>query len=164
MIWLFVVAALIGLTVWAITSDWEELCIAPGLVTWTVLRYEAGIERIDRDIPIVADQYQGVEKIILYYASKYPIEEKLLTDLKPAILLKLPEIRGDEFLVRQIELAVAYKKRLYDLKLERNKKWAYLKAYSHRWFVPCAVFGSGTESDDATDGDTDLVKPNLGDK
>jgi hypothetical protein len=115
------------------------LCVSIPLTTFNTLKINANLARIEKDLPIVEKQYEAIVATIQTYARKYPIEEGLLRDLNPKILLKLPEIKSDTFLIEQINIAIEYQQRIYALQLEKNQIWAKAKVYSHRWFMPTLV-------------------------
>lgn len=108
-------------------------------VTGTVISYKTELIRVSRDIIIAEERFEGIKKTILSYADKYPAEADLLKSFNPVVLLRLPEIKSDVFLVSQIQLAVEYQDSIYELKMDGNSYKESLDFHSYRWFSPTLV-------------------------
>lgn len=112
------------------------LLIGTGGATYAVIEYQTMLVRLDRNMVVANEQYVQQMEIVKHYAEQYPIEEKLLRDLQPDILLKLPEIKSDKFLIAQIEIACGYRDKLFKLEYQRNAYKQALDFHQRRWFSP----------------------------
>lgn len=115
------------------------------LVTGFVINHQTELIQVNRDIAVAEERFKEIQKTILSYAEKYPIEKDLLKSFNPGILLALPEIKSDSFLVSQIKMAVDYQNSAYELKMKKNSIKQALDFHSHRWFSP--TFASPKYSD-----------------
>jgi hypothetical protein len=106
------------------------------IVSGIVISHKADLARIDKDITVAQERSSEIEAVILSYVEKYPLEEKLLKSFNPVVLLSLPNIKSDEFLRNQINLAVQLRDMKYQLELEKNKIEKNLDFHSNRWFSP----------------------------
>ena len=75
-------------------------------MTGVVIHYQTELVKVGRNLEIAKEQYETQLVTITSLAAKYPIEEELLRDLNPEILLNLPEIKSDIFLIAQINLGL----------------------------------------------------------
>lgn len=106
------------------------------IVSGSVIANQKRLVEVGRDIGIVEERFVAIQETIQAYASKYPIEKGLIKHFNPAILLNLPEIKSDTFLMSQIELAVKYQNSIYKFRLKANTIKRCLEFHQERWFSP----------------------------
>lgn len=106
------------------------------VVSGIVISEKEDVIRIERDITVAEERFEGISKTILYYVGKYPAEGEVLKSFNPSVLLELPEIKSDSFLTSQINLAVKYQDEIYNLKTTLNMTKKNLGFHSYRWFSP----------------------------
>ena len=141
------VVAIVFMFVAVITKDkdyaWTALAIsAVGFVVFgiasacasgVVITYHTKLIEMERDIVVLEIRYSEQAELVRDLASQYPIEEKLLKSFDPSILLKLPEIKSDTFLIEQIKILSGYKDRILRRKLMANGYQQDLDWHKHRW-------------------------------
>jgi hypothetical protein len=147
-----IILALGVLADWKLNSGISELgvcCIILMLVgtilpiaitSCVILDYQTDLIRVDRDLIVVNERFTSIQKTIESYARKYPIEEPLLRSFNPEILLALPEIKSDSFLLSQINLAVNYQDEIFKLQLEKNKIKQALDWHKNRAVSPTLIY------------------------
>lgn len=113
------------------------IVLALGLIaTGIVIHWQVYLVKAERHLGVAEKQYEQQIIVIRQMAAKYPLEEKLLKELNPALLLKLPEIQSDKVLIKELELALKYKDRIYKILYEKNEMKRHLDFHSYRWFSP----------------------------
>lgn len=104
--------------------------ISSGIVIWR----QVCLVKVERHLDVAREQYKQQIIVIRQMAAKYPLEEELLKELNPALLLKLPEIQSDKVLIKELELALKYKDRIYKFLYAKNEIKGHLDFHSYRWF------------------------------
>ncbi len=156
MIWLTIPIVLLVMMIVAIRRKWGGECYADAVTGWAVgaglawlgiiivgatatsivIGQQKELIKARRDMVILVERYGAVETIIKAYASKYPMEEDLFKNINPLILLKLPEIKSDKFLMEQIKLAISYQTAVFNCRLWINDIKRRLEYHQERWFSP----------------------------
>ena len=150
MLWISIAMFLLVLWLVFAISNWDDdwtyrigiaaiIClIVVGITiiigTGAVIHYQVKLVETERGLEVAKKQYKTQLATITSLASQYPIEEELLRDLKPEILLNLPEIKSDTFLIAQIELALKYKDNIYKFQYREIGYRRCLDFHQYRWF------------------------------
>ena len=131
---IFPVIATIGIIVFAIIGV-SAMIMNPFVMGLNV----QGQYRYD-NIEILEERYQQQKDFIMIYTEKYPMEEKMLSDFNPAVLLKLPEIKSDVLIVAAIDKILQIQDDIYKEKMYLNtvnKNLRFHKRY--KFYYPIIV-------------------------
>lgn len=104
------------------------------ITTGFVISYQTSLVECRRDLAIVEERYKEQAKVILTTMKMYPMEEELLKNFDPTILLKLPEIKSNELLTKQIGTLVKIKDKIYEIQLKATGYMQSLDFHQRRWF------------------------------
>jgi hypothetical protein len=86
-----------------------------------VVSYKTEIPQIEKDIVVCQENYEEVNKIIEKFVKCYPMEKELYDNFhKLNFLLKLPEIKSDVLLAKQINTLTDLKSEIASLKCKIN--------------------------------------------
>jgi hypothetical protein len=78
-----------------------------------IAKYKTEITQHTRNKKVAEERFDAIKTTIASYSDKFPIEKDLLKSFQPSVLLMLPEIKSDKFLLEQINMAVSYQKTVY---------------------------------------------------
>jgi len=108
--------------------------------TFTCISNNEEIQRLEDDIKVLDEKYDKQKSFIMSSLEKYPLEENLLKAFNPTILLKLPEIKSDIFLMKNIENVLAIQDHIYAKKISKNAVQKELRIYrNYRLYYPTLV-------------------------
>jgi len=151
MIWWIITLFLLALTVLGIIYDNKKksdvVCIVavPFFImlaiafivtlvhTYMVHGYHTNLVRIREDIKVFEEKYEDQKTLIIQNVKEYPMEEGLMKNFDPAILLKLPEIKSNQLLMETINLTISIQDKIFEKKLEYNSLNQRLRFHSNRW-------------------------------
>jgi len=112
------------------------------VVSYRNISLKTTLVRISRDIEVSTQRFEAISSTLVEYAKEYPLEEELLKNFNPIILLKLPEIKSDEIVIEQINLAIEYQDKIFELQLLENEKKAKIDYYRHWLFFPSFYYAN----------------------
>ena len=121
--------------------------IVTGIQTSIVFAYKLDILKIKKDIKVAQEQYETQSAIIKDIVKEYPMEENLLKNFNPEILLTLPEIKSNELIASQIKIALQYKNNIYEYKYRVNRIERDLDFHKNKFFSFSLISPSYQEED-----------------
>ena len=109
------------------------------IFTYNCLKANEEVQRLKEDISILEERFAEQKVFIMASIQKYPLEEDLLKNFNPNILLNLPEIKSDKVIMESMTLVLKIQDDIYQKKMDINKANKKLRIYSHRWFIPTII-------------------------
>lgn len=106
------------------------------IISGLVISHETRLDEAIGNLKVAEERFEEIQQTILIYTGKYPLEENLFKNFNPAILFKVPEIKSDEFLINQINLAVKHQNEIFNWKMRVNARKQALDFHGRRWFSP----------------------------
>lgn len=140
----------VGIIVWRVSDDIEPAApfyvlgavFGAAFLFWmaisTGLSMNADVDqdRCVADIAVLQERYMAQEATVLAQVKRYPLEEGLLRDLKPGVLLSLPQIKSDAVISDMLTKLLSIQDDLYNKRLELNKVRRDVLLYRKWFFIP----------------------------
>lgn len=116
------------------------LCIVMFLAnSWVILHKNEQLQEYNEDIQVLIDRRDEQVQLISVYCKDYPLEKGIYENFNPQILLKLPEIKSDTFLIAQLNSVASLSTDVANTRMQLNGIRRSLRWYSHRWIIPSFV-------------------------